>query len=109
MILAGVLIHENRYILCCIFLVWQPLIQSVTNCFINRSPAQELRREKQMYLLMGMIPLLVGILLLICAGRKSRFIHRTAIVMVVVGILLIVVSLSMFFLVLSGRVTLPLK
>lgn len=62
-----------------------------------------------MYLLMGIIPLAIGILLLIWAGKKSRFMHRTAIVMVVVGILLIVVSLSIFFLVLSGRVTLPLK
>ena len=62
-----------------------------------------------MYLLIGIIPLVIGILLLICAGRKSQFMHRTAIVMVVVGILLIAVSLVMLFLVLSGRITLPLK
>ena len=62
-----------------------------------------------MYLLMGIIPLVIGILLLICAGRKSQSMHRTAIVMVIIGILLIAVSLGMLFLVLSGRVTLPLK
>ncbi len=62
-----------------------------------------------MYLLMGIIPLAIGILLLICAGKKSKPICRIAIVMVILGVLLIIASLGMLFLVSSGRVTLPLK
>ena len=62
-----------------------------------------------MYFLVGIISLVIGILLLLCAGRKGRFGHRTVAVMMAVGILLVAVSLGMFFLVLSGRITLPLK
>lgn len=62
-----------------------------------------------MYLVFGIIPLVIGILLLICAGKKSKFIRRTAIILMILGILLVGVSLGMLFLVMSGRVVLPLN
>ncbi len=62
-----------------------------------------------MYLVIGIVPLVIGILLLICAGKKSNSIRRTAIILMVLGILLIGVSLGMLFLVMSGRVILPLN
>jgi len=75
-----------------------------------------------MYLLAETALLVIGIMLLTgaynssgsiravtCAGRKSQTRYRTAIVMAAAGILLIAMSLGMFFLVLSGRIILPLK
>ena len=62
-----------------------------------------------MYLLPGIVLFIIGILLLICVGKKSKPICRIAMAMVILGVLLLIASLGMFFLVLSGRVTLPLK
>lgn len=62
-----------------------------------------------MYLLIGLIPLAMGIILLRCAGKGANWLKKVAAVMIVLGILLTVASLGILVLVLSGRIMLPLK
>lgn len=61
-----------------------------------------------MFFLMEIVLLIIGILLLMFAIYKRKVIRRTAIFLAIPGILLIGAGLSMFFLVLSGRMILPL-